>query len=103
MSLIEALTFKWAHRECSVANNDPQQITWHDDQPAPTQQEIADAVAEFANAKAKQQQIEQIKTELEELDRKSIRPLRDGESSIVADLASQAAALRLQLNALEEA
>lgn len=40
---------------------------------------------------------------LVDIDMRSIRPLRDGETALVADLASQAAALRQQLHALDEA
>jgi len=48
----------------------------------------------------KQQRLEEIKAECDLLDAKSIRPMRDGETELVAEIKAQIAVLREEYNRL---
>jgi len=60
---------------------------------------LIDEPEEYKDAR-KQQRIAEIKAECDLLDAKSIRPMRDGETELVAEIKAQIAVLREEYNRL---
>ena len=87
-------------KQWSMSGDTYEGLTWLDESPKPTEELLRSQYSEALQISLNKKRVTEIKKQLEEIDLKTIRPLRDNEMDRLAELEGQANTLRQEMRAL---